>query len=167
MAGPWELTFSTSLVTSVVNSARKLDAWVTSVNGYKADFSSTRKPDSADLAYFTTCSFPPLSSFLYSPLPLLTSLLHCSLCPVTRQVSSTGKVKARILPDNVSFPSCHQVFIALRSYLYKNAKIHAEYTRTHHAVAFTFQGQILNVQKNQGFWSLLLSFSSLLCSVFL
>lgn len=67
LAWPWELTFLTSLVTSVVNSGSKLDAWVTSVNGYRADFSSTRKPDSADLTYSTTCSFPPLSSFLSSP----------------------------------------------------------------------------------------------------
>lgn len=68
-AGPWESTFVTSLVTSVVNSGRKLDAWVTCVNGYRADLSSPRKPDSADLTYSTICSFPPLSSFLCSLLP--------------------------------------------------------------------------------------------------
>jgi len=68
-AGPWESTFVTSLVTSVFKSGRKLDAWVCCVNSYRADLSSTRKPDSADLTYSTTCLFPPFSSILYTPLP--------------------------------------------------------------------------------------------------
>jgi len=62
-------------------------------------------------------------------------------------------VKARILPNNVSFPSCHRVFIALRSYLYNNARymLSTQENATHQTATSTLQGQISNGHKKQRF----------------
>lgn len=162
-AGPWELTFVTSLVTSVVNSGSKLDAWVTCVNGYRADLSSTRKPDSADLTYST---IPPLSSFLSSLLPPSPpySIVLCVQSQDTSIVQERWKPKSCLIMSHFqavikfSLPYAHTCTTTQRY------KLSTQEYATRQTMTSTFQGQISNSHKNQWFWSLFLSFLLLCCA---